>query len=54
MCRDYSRKNFSFRVLTKRTEQLAELSPRLEWAENIWMGVSVEIKDYVYRIDNLR
>ncbi|MEW6029390.1 MAG: phage Gp37/Gp68 family protein [Chloroflexota bacterium] len=43
-----------FQVLTKRSERLAELSPLLEWAENIWMGVSVENKDYVYRIDDLR
>jgi len=43
-----------FQVLTKRSERLAELSPQLEWAENIWMGVSVENEDYVYRIDDLR
>lgn len=43
-----------FQVLAKRSERLAKLSPLLEWAENIWMGVSVENKDYVYRIDDLR
>jgi hypothetical protein len=43
-----------FQVLTKRSERLAELSPLLEWTENIWMGVSVENEDYVYRIDDLR
>ena len=43
-----------FQVLTKRAERLAELSPQIEWAENIWMGVSVENNDYVYRIDHLR
>jgi protein gp37 len=43
-----------FQVLTKRSERLAELSPLLEWAENIWMGVSVENEDYVHRIDDLR
>jgi protein gp37 len=43
-----------FQVLTKRSERLAELSPYLEWADNIWMGVSVENKDYVYRIDDLK
>lgn len=43
-----------FQVLTKRSERLAELSTYLEWADNIWMGVSVENKDYVYRIDDLR
>lgn len=44
----------NFQVLTKRAERLAELSPQLEWTENIWMGVSVENKDYAFRIDHLR
>ena len=43
-----------FQVLTKRSERLVELNPYLEWMDNIWMGVSIENKDYVYRIDNLR
>jgi protein gp37 len=43
-----------FQVLTKRSERLAELSPRLVWAPNIWMGVSVEFEKYTYRIDHLR
>ena len=43
-----------FQVLTKRSERLLELSPHLEWAENIWMGVSVENADYTFRIDDLR
>ncbi len=43
-----------FQVLTKRSERLAELSPILSWAPNIWMGVSVENETYVSRIDDLR
>lgn len=43
-----------FQVLTKRSERLLELSHYLEWAENIWMGVSVENADYTFRIDHLR
>jgi protein gp37 len=43
-----------YQVLTKRSERLLELSPRLEWTPQIWMGVSVENDDYLYRIDNLR
>ena len=43
-----------FQVLTKRAERLAELNPQLKWADNIWMGVSVENSDYAYRIDYLR
>lgn len=42
-----------FQVLTKRSERLLELSEILPWMPNIWMGVSVENDDYVYRIDHL-
>jgi len=31
-----------FQVLTKRADRLLELSKRLKWSHNIWMGVSVE------------
>jgi protein gp37 len=51
MCRAHWHR---FQVLTKRSERLAELSPRIEWAGNIWMGVSVETDDYVFRADHLR
>jgi len=44
----------TFQVLTKRSSRLAELSEKLEWPDNIWMGVSVENSDYTYRIDDLR
>ncbi len=44
----------TFQVLTKRSERLAELSPKLDWPSNVWMGVSVENEDYVSRIDDLR
>jgi protein gp37 len=43
-----------FQVLTKRSERLLDLNPLLNWAPNIWMGVSVENQDYNYRIDHLR
>lgn len=43
-----------FQVLTKRAERLAQLSTRLEWTPNIWMGVSVESDRYRSRIDDLR
>jgi protein gp37 len=43
-----------FQVLTKRAERVAELSDFFNWTENIWMGVSVENKNYVQRIDYLR
>ncbi|MCP3957960.1 MAG: phage Gp37/Gp68 family protein [bacterium] len=43
-----------FQVLTKRADRLLELSPRLEWAPNIWTGVSVENDKYRHRVDDLR
>ena len=43
-----------FQVLTKRSERVVEISPRLPWADNIWMGVSVENQNHTYRIEHLR
>jgi protein gp37 len=43
-----------FQVLTKRAERLAELSPQLPWPPNVWMGVSVENREVLPRIDWLR
>jgi len=43
-----------FQVLTKRADRLEQISPKLDWAPNIWMGVSVESQKYVSRIDHLR
>jgi protein gp37 len=44
----------TFQILTKRSRRLRELSPRLPWLPHVWMGVSVENQDYMYRIENLR
>jgi protein gp37 len=44
----------TFQVLTKRSERLCELASTLPWAENIWMGVSVETNEYTHRIEHLR
>jgi protein gp37 len=43
-----------FQVLTKRAGRLADVDRKLEWAPNIWMGVSVESDEYRSRIDDLR
>lgn len=43
-----------FQVLTKRAERLAVLSEQLPWADNIWMGVSVETESFTHRVDSLR
>ena len=43
-----------YQVLTKRAERLEKLNGVINWAPNIWMGVSVENSDYAWRIDHLR
>jgi protein gp37 len=43
-----------FQILTKRHERLAELSPRLPWPGNVWIGVSIENWRFVHRADYLR
>ena len=43
-----------FQVLTKRSKRLASIGSKLPWAPNIWMGVSVENADYLFRVDHLR
>ncbi len=43
-----------FQILTKRSDRLLELNPKLSWNPNIWMGVSVENQECTFRIDHLR
>jgi protein gp37 len=43
-----------YQVLTKRSARLLELSPTLDWKVYIWMGVSLENEDYLYRVSDLR
>lgn len=43
-----------YQILTKRAGRLAQLSPNLPWAPNIWMGVTVENQKTTGRIDQLR
>lgn len=44
----------TFQVLTKRAERLARMAPKLTWAPNIWIGVSVESPAYLWRVEYLR
>lgn len=44
----------TFQVLTKRSDRLAALAEKLDWPPNVWMGVSVENKRMMSRIDDLR
>lgn len=44
----------TYQVLTKRSLRLSRIAERIDWPENVWMGVSVESADVVNRIDHLR
>jgi protein gp37 len=41
-------------VLTKREGRLAALGPKLSWAPNIWIGMTIENRRFVHRADVLR
>lgn len=43
-----------YQVLIKRSDRLARMTPPLTWPRNLWMGVTVEIARYAFRIDHLR
>jgi protein gp37 len=43
-----------FQLLTKRADRLENLSLKLTWPQNLWMGVTVESQEYVSRIEKLR
>jgi len=43
-----------FQVLTKRSQRLLDVCPRISWPENVWMGVSVEDQKRAFRIEHLR
>lgn len=44
----------TFQILTKRADRLLQISSRLKWTPNIWMGVTVENDQHMDRIDRLR
>ncbi len=44
----------TFQILTKRSERMVELAPKLNWPTNVWMGVSIENDKYLWRADHLR
>jgi protein gp37 len=43
----------TFQVLTKRPERVLQLASHLPWPNNVWLGTSVENRDYVWRIRSL-
>ena len=44
----------TFQILTKRSARLVEVNGFIDWPKNVWMGVTVEHQDTMYRIDDLR
>lgn len=50
----YKANHHIYQILTKRSERMQKLSSELNWPPNIWLGVSVENTDYIYRINHLR
>ncbi|MEW6716130.1 MAG: phage Gp37/Gp68 family protein [Chloroflexota bacterium] len=43
-----------FQVLTKRSQRLLKLGLEIDWPSNVWMGISVENQDYMFRVEHLR
>lgn len=44
----------TYQVLTKRARRTAKIAEKLDWPENLWVGVSVESSEVTDRIDDLR
>ncbi|WP_220126739.1 DUF5131 family protein [Actinomadura madurae] len=44
----------TYQVLTKRSSRLRKLAGKLDWPDNLWIGVSVESEEVLYRVDDLR
>lgn len=44
----------TYQLLTKRSRRLRNVAGRLDWPDNLWVGVSVENADALHRVDDLR
>lgn len=44
----------TFQILTKRSERFREIEDQFDIPKNVWLGVSVECEECLYRIDDLR
>lgn len=44
----------TYQVLTKRSSRLPKIADKLDWPTNLWMGVSIEDEEHLYRADDLR
>lgn len=43
-----------FQVLTKRSDRLVQISGKLNWTKNIWMGVTIENSNVLHRMKDLK
>ena len=43
-----------YQILTKRPERLRDLSDKLDFPENVWLGVSIENQNYVNRLNYIK
>ena len=44
----------TFQLLTKRADRLVKLADKLPWPYNLWVGVTVELQQYIDRIEKLK
>jgi protein gp37 len=44
----------TYQVLTKRAIRARKLTDKLDWPDNLWLGVSVESAAFTHRVDELR
>jgi Bacteriophage protein gp37 len=44
----------TFQILTKRSNRLVKLSKQINWTNNIWMGVSIENQNVLFRCEDLK
>jgi protein gp37 len=44
----------TYQILTKRADRLSKVASKLPWPRNVWMGVTVEDNDRLYRVGRLR
>jgi len=44
----------SFQVLTKRSKRMRDLAQNLPLPDNVWLGVTVENAEYLFRIEDLK
>ncbi len=49
-----TRPQHTYQVLTKRSSRLPRVANQLDWPANLWMGVSIENEEHLYRVEHLR